>query len=32
VAPNSEVACRCPHCGQVMRLIQTVNPNRHRPP
>jgi hypothetical protein len=31
-APNSEVACRCPHCGQVMRLIQTVKPNRHRPP
>ena len=32
MAPNSEVACRCPQCGQVMRLIQTVNPNRHRPP
>ena len=31
-APNSEVACRCPHCGQVMRLIQTLKPNRHRPP
>jgi hypothetical protein len=32
MAANSEVACRCPHCGQVMRLIQTVKPNRHRPP
>jgi hypothetical protein len=32
VALNSEVACRCPQCGQVMRLIQTVKPNRHRPP
>jgi hypothetical protein len=31
-APNSEVACRCPQCGQVMRLTQTVKPNRHRPP
>jgi hypothetical protein len=29
---NSEVACRCPHCGQVMRLIQTVKPNQYRPP
>jgi hypothetical protein len=32
VAPNSGVACRCPQCGQVMRLIQTVKPNQHRPP
>jgi hypothetical protein len=31
-AANSEVTCRCPHCGQVMRLIQRVKPNRHRPP
>jgi hypothetical protein len=31
-APNSEVACRCPQCGQVMRLVQTVKPNQHRPP
>jgi hypothetical protein len=32
VAPNSEVALRCPHCGQVMRLIQKLKPDRHRPP
>ena len=31
-ASTSEVACRCPQCGQVMRLIQTVNSNQHRPP
>ena len=31
-APDSEAACRCPQCGQVMRLIQTVKPDRHRPP
>jgi hypothetical protein len=32
VAPHSEVACRCPQCGRVMRLIQMVKPNRYRPP
>lgn len=31
-APNAEGACRCPRCGQVMRLIQTVKPKRYRPP
>ena len=31
-AANSETACRCPRCGQVMRLIQTVKPKQHRPP
>lgn len=27
-----EVASRCPQCGQVMRLVQTVRPHRRRPP
>ena len=31
-APHSEGACRCPHCGQVMRLVQTLKPERERPP
>ena len=31
-APTLQAAWRCPQCGQIMRLIQTVQPNRHRPP
>jgi hypothetical protein len=31
-ASTSELACRCPQCGQVMRLVQTVKPHRSRPP
>lgn len=30
-AANADIT-RCPHCGQLMRLVQTVRPNRHRPP
>jgi hypothetical protein len=31
-ASTSELACLCPQCGQVMRLVQTVKPHRSRPP
>ena len=32
VTSNSEIASRCPQCGQVMRLVQRVRPYRQRPP
>jgi hypothetical protein len=31
-ASELEVASRCPQCGQVMRLVQTVRPYRRGPP
>ena len=31
-ATNSEAADRCPQCGQIMRLVQTLKPYRQRPP
>jgi hypothetical protein len=29
---SQDRALRCPQCGQVMRLVETLQPKRYRPP